>query len=66
MHLLALNVPELLIGLWQSTFHCDKKAGDDTSLWDWAVLKDTANDKVWMAHGKKAAELSKYVPSIFL
>ncbi|XP_006460471.1 hypothetical protein AGABI2DRAFT_220514, partial [Agaricus bisporus var. bisporus H97] len=65
MHLLALNIPELLIGLWRGTFRCDKKAGDDTSLWDWAVLKDTKDDKVWTAHGRRVAELSKYLPSSY-
>ncbi|XP_006463132.1 hypothetical protein AGABI2DRAFT_74199, partial [Agaricus bisporus var. bisporus H97] len=65
MHLLALNVPELLIGLWRGTFRCDKKAGDDTSLWDWVVLKDTADNKVWTSHGKKVAELSRYLPSSY-
>ncbi|KAG1868969.1 hypothetical protein DFJ58DRAFT_714138 [Suillus subalutaceus] len=37
MHLVSLNIPDLLIPLWRGTFKCDKK--DDRADWDWAVLK---------------------------
>ncbi|KAJ3553191.1 hypothetical protein NP233_g12702 [Leucocoprinus birnbaumii] len=65
MHLLALNIPDLLIGLWRGTLKCDTKAGDDIKSWDWVVLKDTRDNKVWTAHGKRVAELSKCLPSSY-
>ena len=45
MHLLSLNIPDLLINLWRGTLDCDKK--DDHTTWDWAVLIGP----VWEKHG---------------
>lgn len=36
MHHIAINLPELLIGLWRGTFDCDKS--DNWSTWEWATL----------------------------
>jgi hypothetical protein len=36
MHHIAINLPELLIGLWCGTFDCNKS--DDWSTWEWATL----------------------------
>jgi hypothetical protein len=36
MHLAALNISDLMIGLWRGTIDCI--ALDDKSIWDWAVL----------------------------
>ncbi|KAJ3563020.1 hypothetical protein NP233_g9211 [Leucocoprinus birnbaumii] len=66
MHLLALNIPDLLISLWRGTLRCDTKAGDKFSDWaEWAVLRDTKDQKTWTIHGACVAELSKYLPSSY-
>ncbi|KAJ3568166.1 hypothetical protein NP233_g5898 [Leucocoprinus birnbaumii] len=66
MHLLALNIPDLLISLWRGTLRCDTKAGDKFSDWaEWAVLRDTKDQKTWTIHGARVAELSKYLPSSY-
>ncbi|KIK97808.1 hypothetical protein PAXRUDRAFT_135532 [Paxillus rubicundulus Ve08.2h10] len=36
MHLLSLNLPDLLIPLWHSMFKCDP--GDAKSTWQWTTL----------------------------
>jgi len=59
MHLVALNDPDLLIGLWRGTINC--YAPDTKENWDWAVLKG----KVWEAHGKMIAAATPYIPSSF-
>ena len=48
MHLLMLNIPDLLVPFWHGTFDCDKT--DHRSSWDWAVLQGT----VWEADLQKA------------
>ena len=59
MHLLSLNIPDLLINLWRGTFDCDKK--DDRTNWDWAVLKGP----VWEKHGRQVASATPYLPGSF-
>ena len=59
MHLLMLNIPDLLIPLWHGTFDCDKT--DHRSSWDWAVLQGT----VWEAHGEQVAAAMPYLPGSF-
>ena len=59
MHHPALNIPELLLGLWRGTFECDKE--DDKSSWDWAVL--TGN--TWKDHGEAVANATPYTPGSF-
>ncbi|KAF8840952.1 hypothetical protein BDN67DRAFT_990071 [Paxillus ammoniavirescens] len=46
MHLLSLNLPDLLISLWRGMLDCD--SNDDKTTWLWACL--TKPDE-WKAHG---------------
>ncbi len=60
MHLLALNLTELLIALFRATLAC---ANTDTKdNWPWACFRDS---KVWDAHGAVVAEYSRYIPGSF-
>lgn len=59
MHLIALNLTELLLGLWQGTLDCDPQ--DDKTTWTWVCL--TGN--VWKMHGKRVADATKYLPGSF-
>jgi hypothetical protein len=59
MHLVSLNIPDLLLGLWQGTI---KYYGEDHHHnWPWCVLKDT----IWKAHGKTVAMAAPYLPMSF-
>jgi len=60
MHLPALNIPDLIIPLWQATIDCDKT--DDKALWTWAALKDPV---VWKSHGQSVADATPYIPGSF-
>ncbi|KAG0694110.1 hypothetical protein DFH29DRAFT_1006623 [Suillus ampliporus] len=46
MHLLSLNIPDLLINLWHGTFECDPD--DDKATWFWATL----TGDTWKSLGK--------------
>ena len=59
MHLLFLNIGNLLLPLWRGTIRCDPT--DDKSTWEWVVL--TGN--TWIEHGKLVAAATKYFPSSF-
>ena len=59
MHLVALNIPDLIINLWRGTFDCEKT--DKITDWDWAVLQ---GDR-WKAHGKAVAAATPYLPGSF-
>jgi hypothetical protein len=59
MHLLCINIGELLIPLWRGQLKCDPSDNKDT--WDWAMLVDDT----WIEHGKKVAEATQYFPSNF-
>jgi hypothetical protein len=59
MHLLSLNIPDLLIGLWRGTIDCDKK--DNRATWDWAILQGDT----WEKHGKQVAAATPYLPGSF-
>jgi len=59
MHLVSLNLTELLIDLWRGTLDCDP--GDSRDTWDWAVLKG----EVWKIHGKRVADTKPYLPGSF-
>jgi hypothetical protein len=49
MHLLFINLGELLIPLWRGILPCEPS--DDKKSWDWATLiGDT-----WLEHGKLVA-----------
>ena len=59
MHLISLNIPDLLISLWRGTIDCDKN--DNRSTWDWAVLRGNT----WTTHGKAVASIMPYLPGSF-
>ncbi|KAG6830291.1 hypothetical protein H0H92_001369 [Tricholoma furcatifolium] len=59
MHLIALNDPDLFIGLWRGTIKV--YAPDAISSWNWRVL----TKKTWDAHGATVGRASKYLPSSF-
>ena len=59
MHLVSLNLPDLLLSLWRGTLDCDKT--DDRETWDWAVLKGDT----WKTHRKAIAAATPYLPGSF-
>ncbi|KAF9463667.1 hypothetical protein BDZ94DRAFT_1258256, partial [Collybia nuda] len=59
MHLVSLNDPDLLLGLWRGTVKV--YAPDTRDNWDWLVLVG----KVWDAHGRTVELLTPYIPSSF-
>lgn len=59
MHLVSLNMPDLLLSLWRGTIDCEKT--DDCNTWDWAVLKGD----VWKTHGATVADTTPYLPGSF-
>ena len=59
MHLLFINLGELLIPLWRGTLRCDPT--DDQASWDWATL--TGN--IWQTHGQLVADATSFFPSSF-
>ena len=59
MHLLFINLGELLIPLWRGTLKCDST--DDITSWEWAKL----NGDAWQAHGKLVANATQFFPSSF-
>ena len=60
MHLLSLNIPDLLIPLWRSTFNCH--SSDNKATWDWAALSSMA---VWKRHGAQVTNSTVDIPGIF-
>ena len=59
MHVIAINLPDLLIGLWRGTIDCDRE--DSRLLWDWVVLTGDH----WKAHGLDVALCRPYFPGSF-
>ena len=59
MHLLFINLGELLIPLWRGTLQCDSM--DDISNWDWAKL----TGDVWQSHGQLVTDARPFFPSSF-
>ncbi|TFY76397.1 hypothetical protein EWM64_g7614 [Hericium alpestre] len=59
MHLAALNLTDLLLGLWRGTIDCDLK--DSRTTWDWMVL----HGDTWTTHGKMVADATPYLPGSF-
>lgn len=59
MHLIALNLTDLLLGLWRGTIDCDPD--DDKSTWDWVCLARNT----WKDHGRRVAEAMPYLPGSF-
>ncbi|KAH9937852.1 uncharacterized protein BXZ73DRAFT_44615 [Epithele typhae] len=60
MHLVSLNITDLLISLFRGTLQCEKT--DNRADWDWAVFSD---DKVWKAHGAHVEACTRYLPGSF-
>ena len=59
MHLIFINLGELLIPLWQGTMKCN--ITDSISSWDWATMTGDA----WEAHGKVVADATPFFLSSF-
>ena len=59
MHLLFLNLGDLLISLWRGLLKCETT--DSKDLWDWVVL----TGDTWISHGKQVASATPYFPSSF-
>ncbi|KAF9495305.1 hypothetical protein BDN71DRAFT_1482744 [Pleurotus eryngii] len=59
MHLIKLNIPNLLISLWRGTIKCE--ATDNKNTWPWRTfIGDT-----WIEHGKSIAACQPYFPTSF-
>jgi hypothetical protein len=59
MHLICLNIPDLLLSLWQGILKCDNK--DNISTWDWVKL----TGDTWKAHGAQVANLRTFLLSMY-
>ncbi|GJE92186.1 hypothetical protein PsYK624_083390 [Phanerochaete sordida] len=59
MHLVALNIPELLLKLWRGTLDCED--GDDKSSWDWVCL----TGDTWKIHGHAVESTRRFLPGFF-
>src|SRR6266567_2990342 len=59
MHLVNLNDPDLLLGLWRGMVKV--YPSDNMELWNWRVLVGN----VWQAHGKTVALATPFIPSSF-
>ncbi|KAF9486092.1 hypothetical protein BDN70DRAFT_846549 [Pholiota conissans] len=59
MHLVALNLTDLLVNLWRGKLDCDPE--DDKSTWDWVCL----TGDVWIEHGQRVADTMPYLPGSF-
>ena len=46
MHIIAINLPDLLVSLWCGTLDCDKN--NSKELWDWVILVGNT----WKSHGQ--------------
>ncbi len=58
MHLVSINDPDLLLGLWRGTLQ--HYAPDKKEDWEWFVLKG----KIWKAHGETVARANAISPFI--
>ena len=61
MHLIGLNIPDLLLKLWRGTMDCDTKYGDNKNSWDWVSLVGD----VWKRHGQDVADARRFLPGSF-
>lgn len=59
MHLVSLNMTQLILKLFRGTMKCDKN--DSRRTWDWAVLQG----QVWRYHGELVAAAAPYLPGSF-
>ncbi|CDO72543.1 hypothetical protein BN946_scf184983.g26 [Trametes cinnabarina] len=60
MHLVCLNLTDLIMGLLRGSLVCEQP--DDKSTWNWAVFADR---DTWHAHGRLVAEATRYLPGSF-
>ncbi|KAJ3570411.1 hypothetical protein NP233_g4419 [Leucocoprinus birnbaumii] len=62
MHLVALNLPDLVLPLWRKqTNSINCHPNDDVQTWDWATLVGDT----WTDHGKKVVSFRQYLPSSY-
>ena len=61
MHLIGLNIPDLLLKLWRGTIECDRKNGDNRDTWNWVCLVGD----VWKRHGQDVANARRFLPGSF-
>jgi hypothetical protein len=59
MHIIAINLPNLLVGLWCGTIDCDKN--DSKELWDWVMLVGDT----WKSHRQDVVCCRPYLPGSF-
>ena len=59
MHLTALNITDLKLGLFRGTIDCNPL--DNKATWDWMVLQGN----IWINHGKAVADAMPYLPGSF-
>jgi hypothetical protein len=60
MHVIAINLPDLLISLWRGMIDCDPH-NNCRLLWDWVVL----TGDTWKVHGADVAWCHPYFPGSF-
>ncbi|KAI0714308.1 hypothetical protein C8T65DRAFT_573459 [Cerioporus squamosus] len=60
MHLITLNLTDLVLSLLRGTLSCDDS--DDRDTWDWAIFRDK---KAWKKHGKLVASCGRFLPGSF-
>lgn len=59
MHLLCLNLEDLLLCLWRGTIKCEPT--DDQKTWEWVKLVG----ETWEKHGELVENTTQYFPSSF-
>ncbi len=60
MHLICLNLTDLLLPIYRGTFERDES--DDLNTWTFAVFRDK---DVWKDHGRLVAQVTSYLPGSF-
>ncbi|TFK82224.1 hypothetical protein K466DRAFT_578255 [Polyporus arcularius HHB13444] len=60
MHLICLNLTDLLLPIYRGTFERDES--DDLNTWTFAIFRDK---DVWKDHGKLVAQATRYLPGSF-
>ncbi|RPD55758.1 hypothetical protein L226DRAFT_548519 [Lentinus tigrinus ALCF2SS1-7] len=60
MHLISLNLTDLIVSLLRGTLSCDST--DDKATWDFAIF---AAKTPWKKHGKLVASCGRYLPGSF-
>ena len=59
MHLITLNLTDLLLSLWRGTIPCAPT--DSKTSWAWLVLRG----QTWITHGQAVADATPYLPGSF-